>query len=67
MELDALAQLERPSLAVVRHAPGFRQLRNHFEIVVDIEKAIVDGEDVIGVVAGFHVGGSIDCFSPLHS
>ena len=57
MEFHAIAQLEGPGQAVVRHAPFGRQLRQDVEIVVDIDQAIIDRERMIGVVAGMHVGG----------
>ncbi len=41
----------------VRHRPVGRQLRQDLEVVVDVDQAVVDGEGVIGVVAGVHVGG----------
>src|SRR3546814_2532624 len=57
VELDAVAQLERPGQAVVRHRPFRGQLRQHVELVVDVDQPIIDGEGMIGVVAGMHVGG----------
>ena len=57
VELHALAQMEGPGQPVIRHRPVGRQLRQDLEIVVDIDQAVVDGEGVIGIVAGVHVGG----------
>ena len=57
VEGHAVAQLERPGQAVFRYRPFRRQLRQHVEIVVDIDQAIVDREGMIGIVAGMHVGG----------
>ena len=57
VEFDAIAQLEGPGQAVIRHAPFGRQLRQDVEVVVDIDQAVVDRERVIGIVAGMHVGG----------
>ena len=57
VEFDAFAQMEGPGEAVVPDRPLGRELRQHLEVVVDVDQPVVDGEDVVGVVARVHVGG----------